>query len=171
MPTLQESSSRVESSAMRFGFAVKVMGRADLPSHDARRWQNSPHLPAGIDQYEALAMCLQTWPTGVRPKIHFSSPRTEQRLIERKHRTTGAREERLAPPIWSGHADYLNPFECITFLRGAAGLPTFDVMLECKLKDVALLRLREDLRRYAPDLAHRLEPSASSEQPPEDVPR
>jgi UV DNA damage endonuclease len=40
-------------------------------------------------------------------------------------------------------------------MRGARlrDLPAFDVMLESKQKDLALLRLREDLRRYAPDLA------------------
>jgi UV DNA damage endonuclease len=29
---------------MRLGFAVKVLSRTDLPSHDTRRWQSSPHL-------------------------------------------------------------------------------------------------------------------------------
>lgn len=111
----------------------------------------------GIDQHEALALCLRSWPAGVTPKIHFSSPRTELRTIERKNRKTGKTEPVQAPPIWSGHADYLNPFEFISFMRGAAGLPAFDVMLETKLKDVALVRLREDLARYAPDVAARFE--------------
>lgn len=110
---------------------------------------------AGLDQHEALAACLRTWPAGVTPKIHYSSPRTEMRTIERKNRKTGKPEQVQAAPIWSGHADYLNPFEFITFMRGAARLPDFDVMLESKLKDLALLRLREDLARYAPDVAAR----------------
>jgi UV DNA damage endonuclease len=108
-----------------------------------------------IDQAAALAACLRTWPAGVRPKIHFSSPRTELRLVERLSTKTGKAEQVQAPPIWSGHADYLNPFEFITLMRGAAGLPPFDVMLECKQKDRALLQLREDLQRYAPDIAER----------------
>jgi UV DNA damage endonuclease len=110
---------------------------------------------AGIDQHEALAACLHTWPTAVRPKIHFSSPRTETRTLERRNKASGKLEQVQAPPIWSGHADYLNPFEFISFMRGARlrDLPAFDVMLESKQKDLALLRLREDLRRYAPDLA------------------
>jgi UV DNA damage endonuclease len=110
---------------------------------------------AGIDQHEALAACLRSWPAGVRPKIHYSSPRTELRTIERKSKKTGKAEQVQAPPIWSGHADYLNPFEFITFLRGAVarGLPAFDIMLESKVKDLSLLRLRDDLVRYAPDLA------------------
>jgi UV DNA damage endonuclease len=112
---------------------------------------------AGLDVHAALAACLRTWPTGVRPKVHFSSPRTELRLIERRNRKTGKAEQVQAPPIWSGHADYLNPFEFITFLRGAAQLPAFDVMLETKMKDLALLQLRADLRRYAPDVAERFD--------------
>ncbi|HEU4324423.1 MAG TPA: UV DNA damage repair endonuclease UvsE [Roseiflexaceae bacterium] len=114
----------------------------------------------GIDQHAALAACLQTWPADVTPKIHFSSPRTELRTVERKNRATGKTETALAPPVWSGHADYLNPFEFIGFLRGAATMRDFDVMLESKLKDVALLRLREDLARYAPDVARRFEDAA-----------
>ena len=39
-------------------------------------------------------------------------------------------------------------------MRDAAGLE-FDVMLEAKAKDLALLRLRADLLRYAPDTAAR----------------
>lgn len=115
---------------------------------------------AGIDQHQALAACLRSWPANVTPKIHFSSPRTEMRLVERKSRATGKAEQVQAAPIWTGHADYLNPFEFITFMRGAATLPDFDVMLESKLKDLALLRLREDLARYAPDVAARFEASS-----------
>lgn len=113
------------------------------------------HDPVGIDQQAALAACLRTWPEGVTPKIHFSSPRTEMRTIERKNRKTAKVEQVQAPPIWSGHADYINPFEFITLLRGAADQRPFDTMLECKVKDLALLRLRDDLRRYAPDVAAR----------------
>ncbi len=32
------------------------------------------------------------------------------------------------------------------------GLPDFDIMLEARARDLALLRLRADLRQYAPDL-------------------
>ncbi len=39
-------------------------------------------------------------------------------------------------------------------MRLAEGLD-FDVMLEAKAKDLALLRLRADLARYAPDVAAR----------------
>lgn len=97
---------------------------------------------------------VRSWPSGVRPKIHFSSPRTEMREIKRKNRTTGKNEMVLQPPIWTGHADFLNPFEFITFMRAAHDLE-FDVMLEAKSKDLALARIRADLQRYAPDVALR----------------
>ena len=60
----------------------------------------------------------------------------------------------LRPPIWTGHADFTNPFEFATFMRTAHGL-VFDVMMEGKSKDLSLLRLRPDLLRFAPDVAAR----------------
>ncbi len=60
----------------------------------------------------------------------------------------------LLPPIWTGHADFTNPFEFSTFMRTAEGLE-FDVMMEGKAKDVSLLKLRPDLLRFAPDVAER----------------
>ena len=39
---------------MRLGFAVKVMARPDLPSNDARRWQNSPHLRVSLQYLAAI---------------------------------------------------------------------------------------------------------------------
>ena len=76
------------------------------------------------------------------------------REIKRKNRKTGKIEVVLQPPIWTGHADYNNPFEAITFLKTIAHLET-DIMLEAKAKDLALLRLRGDIARYAPELAAR----------------
>ena len=55
-------------------------------------------------------------------------------------------------PIWTGHADYIHPFEFMSFMRQAKDL-AFDVMLEAKVKDMALIRLRPDMLRYAPDVA------------------
>ncbi len=114
-------------------------------------WNNNPE---GLEITPTFARFARTWPEGVRPKMHFSSPRTEFRAMSRKNRTTGKAETTLQPPIWTGHADFLNPFEFITLMRGAADL-TCDVMLEAKAKDVALIRLRRDLARYAPDVAAR----------------
>jgi UV DNA damage endonuclease len=102
---------------------------------------------------DALAACLATWPADVRPKVHFSSPRTEMRVAEQQDPQTGRRVQVLQAPLWTRHSDYIHPFEFIAFLRDAAGLRPFDVMLEAKGKDLALLRLRADVQRYAADLA------------------
>ena len=117
----------------------------------------------GDDLIGTFEACLATWGDTARPKMHFSSPRTEMRVIERKDPKTGKLKPSLHPPIWTGHADYVQPFEFIRFLRDAAHL-RFDVMIEAKMKDLALLRLREDLRRYAPDVARRfgLEPAEAA---------
>jgi len=118
--------------------------------------------PDGRSQAEAIAACLKTWPPGVRPKMHFSSPRTEWVVEERAEGEPPA----VRRPRWSYHSDYVNPFEFIEFLRAADSTgvsPTaeFDAMLEVRAKDLALLQLREDLARFAPDLAARLEPGIS----------
>ncbi len=119
--------------------------------------------PEKLDLRETLARFLQTWPNGVRPKVHFSSPRTEMREISRKNRQTGKAETVLQPPIWTGHADFAQPFEFITFMRLAEGL-SFDVMLEAKSKDLALRRLRNDLAHYAPEIAERFGIQAAADE-------
>ena len=105
--------------------------------------------PDGMPSRDALAACLATWPAGVRPKIHFSSPRTEW-LVEEQ---PGDAEDKVRQTRWMYHADYVNPFEFIDFVRMAAGLREFDVMLEVRAKDLALIQLRRDLTRYAPEVA------------------
>ena len=111
--------------------------------------------PEGLGVTEAFGRVLDTWPEGVRPKMHFSSPRTEMRLVKRRDRKTGKPRTVLQPPIWTGHADFVQPFEFVRFVRDCAPLIArrpFDVMLEAKAKDLALERLRADLARYAPDV-------------------
>ncbi len=110
--------------------------------------------PEGLGMQETITRMLRTWPAGVRPKMHYSCARTEMRELKRKNRKTGKVEQVLQPPIWTGHADYNNPFEAITFFRSIAHLEA-DVMLEAKAKDLALIRLRNDFARYAPGLAAR----------------
>ncbi|MFN8473604.1 MAG: UV damage endonuclease UvsE [Anaerolineae bacterium] len=95
----------------------------------------------------ALAACLATWPPGVTPLVHVASPRTEVHPLRRR----GARVVRLPRP--GEHADLIHPFEFQDFLAATQGLPPFDIMLEARASDVALLRLRAGLRRTAPDLA------------------
>ena len=113
--------------------------------------------PSGLETREALRRCLDTWPRGLTPKIHFSSPRTEMRVTERRDSNTGRSERVLKPPLWDQHADFVNPWEFITFMEEAKHLRDFDVMLEIKAKDLALLRLREALHRFAPELVSKFE--------------
>ena len=122
--------------------------------------------PEGLPLVQTLEKFCATWPEGVRPKMHFSCARTEMREIKRKNRKTGKLEQVLQPPIWTGHADYNNPFESITFLRSIQHIDT-DVMLESKSKDLSLIRLRNDMARFAPELAARY--GVDPQQAAEDV--
>lgn len=99
----------------------------------------------GLPLKEAAERSLATWPTGVRPKIHFSSPSTTFKVVEGKGKKPAT--ERL--PALTNHADFINPFELVWFLEEVGDHP-FDVMLEAKAKDVALLKLRRDLERLHP---------------------
>jgi UV DNA damage endonuclease len=112
------------------------------------------HNPQGIAVVEALDTCLRTWPTGVRPKVHFSSPRTAMRIIERKGSPGGTKNVVMRAPRPHQHADFLDPFRFVDFVKEATrcDLAEFDVMLEAKGKDLALLHLREELVRFAPDV-------------------
>ena len=135
--------------------------------------------PERLEMRPTMERFMATWPKGVRPKLHFSSPRTEMREVKRKI-TAKQREQAkagkakpkkgevtlapikatarvktvLLPPIWTGHSDFTNPFEFSIFMREAAGLE-FDVMMEGKAKDLSLLKLKPDLLRFAPDVAAR----------------
>lgn len=120
--------------------------------------------PQQLNMSETLRRFIATWPEGQRAKIHYSSPNTSMREVERKNRKTGKREKAILPPVWTGHADFVNPFEFMAFMQAAAYL-AFDVMLEAKAKDVALMRLRRDLTLYACDVAARFGlTSAATEQ-------
>src|SRR5690606_37658276 len=94
--------------------------------------------PEGLDLRETLAEMLRTWPTGIRPKVHFSSPRTELREFKRRDRKTRKTTAVKVAPTWTGHADFCHPFEFITFMKTVEGL-VFDVLLEAKAKDLALI--------------------------------
>jgi len=102
------------------------------------------HDPDAIPDREALDLALATWPADVTPKIHVSSPKT---AVEERRRRVGRRIERtLVLPQPRAHADLIDPIAFARFLRDtAAGLRDFDVMLEAKAKDLALLRLREQV--------------------------
>jgi UV DNA damage endonuclease len=94
------------------------------------------HDPEGIPDREALTLALATWPEGVTPKIHYSSPKT---ALEEK-------DKKLVLPQLRAHADLIDPIGFEHFLtQTAVGLADFDIMLEAKGKDLALLRLRDQL--------------------------
>lgn len=111
------------------------------------------HNPEGMAPMEALETCLRTWPVGVKPKIHFSSPRTAMRLVERKDTKGGPASSLMRAPRSIQHADFIDPFQFIDFIGEAMSqaMPAFDVMLETKAKDLALLHLRGHLDHFAPD--------------------
>jgi UV DNA damage endonuclease len=101
------------------------------------------HDPDRMPDREALAAALATWPAGVQPKIHVSSPRTavEERAVRKGRRV----ERRTVLPPLRAHADLVDPIAFEQLLTSTAAGLAFDVMLEAKAKDLALLRLREQL--------------------------
>jgi UV DNA damage endonuclease len=107
----------------------------------------------------ALGLALSTWPENQTPKIHFSSPRTA--LIAAARRSGSAADQpAFRLPRLGQHADLIDPLAFVGLLGWAAESGRdFDVMLECKAKDVALLRLREQLAQLAPDLVDRCQVS------------
>jgi UV DNA damage endonuclease len=103
---------------------------------------------------QALELALSTWPPEQTPKIHFSTPHTAMIAGERSDEA-GAKRRVLRQPRLCQHADLVDPFSFVDMLRQAPSGRDFDVMLECKAKDLALLRLRRHLARLAPDLVAR----------------
>ena len=93
------------------------------------------HDPAGMSNRTALAAALDTWPADAVPKIHYSSPRLD---VEQ-------RKGKVVLPQLRAHADLIDPIGFEAFLRDAPDGRSFDIMLEAKAKDLALLRLREQL--------------------------
>jgi UV DNA damage endonuclease len=103
------------------------------------------HDPDGIPDREALELALATWPDDVVPKIHYSTPKTA--LEERKRKVGRKTVTEWVLPQLRAHADMIDPIAFGQFLRDTAAGLQFDVMLEAKGKDLALLRLREQLER------------------------
>lgn len=91
----------------------------------------------GGESAEALwPRIARTWerfePLGLPPKLHASSPKS-------------ATDPR-------GHADYVESGPLLAFLRSIAGsTPAVDVMIEAKQKDLALVKLMEEMKAAAAD--------------------
>jgi UV DNA damage endonuclease len=99
--------------------------------------------PEGLEMLPTLRRILASWPADVRPKVHFSSPRTD--VAERRRRVGRRVERTLALPPLRAHADLVDPIALEHFLEETARGLSFDVMLEAKAKDLALLRVRDQL--------------------------
>lgn len=106
---------------------------------------NPEHLPLDI----ALGLALSTWQSGVRPKVHISSARSEAHLIPARNGDYA----RVLPPRPGQHADFVMASDLIALLHAARGLPPFDIMIEAKAGDLALLRVRKEVAQLAPELA------------------
>ena len=115
-------------------------------------WHHDRILPsAGLGPAEALAAAVATWPAGVRPKVHLSSPRMTVETVRRPVPGERRSRDHVVAPRLGPHADLVSPWDFLALL-GVAEAP-LDVMLEAKAKDVALLWLRRQLRSLAPDVA------------------
>ncbi|NTU81557.1 MAG: UV damage endonuclease UvsE [Chloroflexales bacterium] len=110
------------------------------------------HNPEGLPLGLALGLALATWPPGVRPKAHLSTPRSEAHLLPGR----AGEPPRVVPPRPGQHADFVAAGDLERLLLAARGLPPFDLMLEAKAGDLALARLRAEIARRAPGLATRL---------------
>jgi UV DNA damage endonuclease len=100
---------------------------------------------------DALAAAYATWPDGVRPKVHLSSPRVDLEIAER--RPAGSRRVERVPviPRLTPHADFIAPWDLVDLLTSSPG--PLDVVLEAKAKDLAVQHARAALERLFPDLA------------------
>ncbi len=88
----------------------------------------------GEDLKEYLPQIFATWHELQRPpKIHFSSPKNKKDILS--------------------HADYINPDAFMAFLEIAIDY-TFDVMIEAKKQDKAVIQLFKDINLVVPDRAY-----------------
>lgn len=149
LPEVARRRLALENDDASYSFADvhQLAARAGLPVVlDYLHFLN--HNPEDLPLTEAVHLALASWPAGVRPKMHFSSPRTELK---------GAALAGAWPPHWTEHADFVNPFEFIRFCESCLAVGEADMMLEARARDLAVLRLKADLQRFAPALARNVE--------------
>lgn len=124
--------------------ALEVSGRTRLPV--VFDWLHHTANPGSAATFGLLRQVFDTWqPEDGPPKIHLSSP---------------ARGGRLGQ-----HADWVEPADAIELLRTSPTTP-FDCMLEAKKKDLALLRLREQLRERGVEEEGRAVPRGAARRRP-----
>lgn len=81
--------------------------------------------PDALSQEEALSLCLSTWPKGITPLTHFSDSR-------KIHEDKDSKEVAHSDWIWSKIETYNKKF---------------DIELEVKMKDLALLKYLEQCQK------------------------
>ena len=93
-------------------------------------------LNQGENWEHMLQAALATWPPGVKPKTHLSSPK----LMARD-------EKNFQAGLVRAHSDYIDPWTFARLMNRCQELKLqpFDIMLEAKAKDLAVLRLREQV--------------------------
>ena len=80
-------------------------------------------------------------------KFIFSSPRQENRTVMRLDKETGKKKAFECAALPTQHADYVDAETFIPFAREVTGnCRPFDVMVEAKAKDLAVLQLKQDLQ-------------------------
>jgi UV DNA damage endonuclease len=114
-------------------------------------WHHARILPsAGLSGPDALAAAMATWPDGVRPKVHLSSPRLSVATVRRPVPGTRRSRDHVVLPDLGPHAELVSPWDFLELIRAAPG--PLDVMLEAKAKDLAVLWLRRQLAALAPEV-------------------
>lgn len=137
-----------EGAGPSLGRLLGLHQRCGVPVvFDMLHWEL--HNPEGLPLGLALGLALATWPPGVRAEVHLSSQRSEAHLMPGRADSP----PRVLPPRPGQHADFVAAGDLERLLLAARGLPPFDLMLEAKAGDLALLRLRAEIARRAPQLA------------------
>lgn len=115
-------------------------------------WHHARIRPtAGLSATDALTAAMATWPDGVRPKVHLSSPRLSVATVRRPVPGTRRSRDHVVLPDLGPHAELVSPWDFLELIRAAPG--PLDVMLEAKAKDLAVLWLRRQLAALAPEVA------------------
>jgi UV DNA damage endonuclease len=86
--------------------------------------------PSSVKVKDLIVDVFNTWRGEIfLPKIHLSSPKSEKEI--------------------RSHHDYINADDFAAFLKEIRGLTgDFDVMIEAKMKDMALVKLMDDIKKY-----------------------
>ncbi len=104
--------------------------------------------PDGTTPEAACCACLKTWPDDCRPKIHFSSPRQQDRVVMRVDKATGKKKAFECAALPTQHADTIDAEVFIPFAREVIrDCREFDVMVEAKSKDLAVFQLKQELEK------------------------